>query len=278
MDEEKDNINPIMQQKFNFESNSFDEEDTRTYKIKKRQNAIRSEREKELIILKNKYKKKSSILSFTCFVFLFSCIMVILMFVFIKPKEVIKEVNVMDENIVFLGDSITERYDLDEYYSKYHVVNSGMSGDATEDILNNLETRVYIYNPTKVFLLIGTNDIEREKSVEYIYNNITKIITKIKKNRPKAKIYLESIYPINNGDDEKINMETVDIRENDKINKINNKLKNYCKEHNITFININKVLLDEDNMLNLEYTLDGLHISDKGYSEITKKILPYLDK
>ena len=38
------------------------------------------------------------------------------------------------------------------------VVNSGVSGDKTNDILDNMEERIYRYNPSKVVILVGTND------------------------------------------------------------------------------------------------------------------------
>lgn len=40
------------------------------------------------------------------------------------------------------------------------------------DIYDELYDRLYIYNPTKVFLLIGTNDFFDDRSNEYIVGNI----------------------------------------------------------------------------------------------------------
>ena len=54
-------------------------------------------------------------------------------------------------NYLFLGDSITDFYDLDEYYKDLPVVNSGVSGNTTADILNDMKNRVYNYNPSKYF-------------------------------------------------------------------------------------------------------------------------------
>ena len=88
-------------------------------------------------------------------------------------------------NYLFLGDSITDFYDLDKYYEGLPVVNSGISGNTTEDILSNMDSRVYNYNPSKVFLLIGTNDLLRDKSVEEITENIEIIVNNIRKNEPQ---------------------------------------------------------------------------------------------
>ena len=82
----------------------------------------------------------------------------------ITKKEDIVE-KVVDNNYLFLGDSITEQYDLKEYYEGYPVVNSGVSGDFTSSIVENMKKRVYDYNPSKVFLLIGINDLRNGKDV-----------------------------------------------------------------------------------------------------------------
>lgn len=176
-------------------------------------------------------------------------------------------------NYLFLGDSITDFYDLDKYYDGLPVVNSGISGNTTEDILNDMKNRVYDYNPSKVFLLIGTNDLIHDIGVDDIIFNIEKIISEIKGNKPQVEIYVESIYPVNDNLDE----EMVSNRNNDDIMKINEKIKKYCDENNYTYINMYDKLLDDDGNFSEEYTDDGLHPNENGYEIITKELKKYLD-
>ena len=176
-------------------------------------------------------------------------------------------------NYLFLGDSITEYYDLDKYFPNMPVVNSGVAGDTTEDILDDMKERVYDYNPSKVFILIGTNDLRDDKSVEEVVENIKKIIGGIKQNKKIAEIYLESIYPVN----EDIKKSVVGLRENDDINEINNQIEEYAKNENITFLNTHELLIDDDGLLNEDYTDDGLHLNDKGYEVVTEEIMEYLE-
>lgn len=196
------------------------------------------------------------------------------------PKIVTKTVTktVVDENILFLGDSITYMYNLNQYYPDINVVNSGMSANRTVDILSDMDKRVYQYNPSKVFILIGTNDIIANCTTDEIVNNIEKIIKEIKKNRPICKIYLESVYPINNTNNSKINHSVVNIRTNEKIQAINNKLNKYAKKHNVQYINMYNILADENGNLKLQYTKEGLHLVDKGYQVVTKEIKKYLNE
>ena len=187
-----------------------------------------------------------------------------------KELETIKEGYT---NYLFLGDSITEFYDLDKYFPNLPVVNSGIISNTTEDILNDMKNRVYNYNPSKVFILIGTNDLRDDRSVDEIVNNIKKIIEEIKENRKETEIYLESIYPVN----EKVNKKGVEGRKNEDIKEINNQLEKYAKKENITYINIYNKLVDDEGLLNEDYTTEGLHINEDGYKIITKELEKYLN-
>ena len=71
------------------------------------------------------------------------------------PKKDIIVKQTIDDNYLFIGDKITEDYDLLKYYEKKPVVNEGKAGNMTDDILNNMKNRIYQYNPSKIFLLIG---------------------------------------------------------------------------------------------------------------------------
>ncbi len=196
-------------------------------------------------------------------------------------KETVKFNNPYDiqisdtDNFVLLGDSITEGYPVDEFYDDLPVIKSGVSGYKTQDILNNLEKMVSVYNPTKVFILIGTNDIQEEDKSEEVLSNIEKIVEGIHTLRPKAKIYLESIYPVNDSDSESVDKDMVANRSNDVIRKINKSLKKYCQEHDLVYIDVYKELADKDGNLDLKYTNDGLHMSNLGYLRVTKTLLPY---
>lgn len=196
-----------------------------------------------------------------------------------KQEEKLKAIENKEKkkytDIVLLGDSLTDYYDLDKYYD-IDLINSGVAGWTTDDILNNLDEKVFKYYPKKLILLIGTNDLVYEKDVEYITKNIKKIVEQIKKKRPYTKIYIESLYPVNNTDDEKVDKDKVKDRKNEDIKKINNNLKEYCKKNNYTYINMYDELTDKDGNLKLDYTKEGLHMSDEGYKVVTKKLKKYI--
>lgn len=188
-----------------------------------------------------------------------------------RIKTVTKYKDKIAENVVFLGDSITKLYDLDKYYLDTKKVNSGISGNVSKDILDNMYERVYRYNPSKIFLLIGTNQLENDDE-DKIFNEIINIVDDIHKNNPITLIYVESIYPVNNNIE---NSPSIG-RDNKKIKNINKKLKDNCKNHNYIYIDIFKKLEDPNGNLTSEYTEDGLHLNDDGYKIVTDIIKRYL--
>ncbi len=178
------------------------------------------------------------------------------------------------ENIVFVGDSIFDWYPTDKIFSDLPIVNSGLCGNKTTDILNDMENRIYKYNPTKVFIQIGTNDIEFEDSDELneeVAQNIIKIAEGVKKNRKKSKIYIISIYPVNN------NLPGANDRHIDEIKTINQKVKEYCaKTDGVEYIDAFSQLTNDEEMLDEEYTDDGLHPNGLGYAKLTEILMKYI--
>lgn len=219
----------------------------------------------------NKINKLNIIIS----VIIFVCISLNLFMIYmynVHPKIKIKKEYKVPENIVFLGDSITNYYDLDKFFPNYNVVNSGISGNKTSDILDNMKERVYRYNPSKVILLIGTNDTARGVDNDTIIKNIKSIVKGIKEVRPQTKIYIESIYPRNDY------RPPEEVQPNENIKAINVEIKNICKEMNLKYINMYDILSDDEGNLISEYTKDGVHITDEGYEVITRELEKYINE
>ena len=230
----------------------------------------------------NTIKEKIKLHKYYLTVIVIMFIIIIIMLILLLSKDNTNFTNQYEvkfdanDNFLFLGDSITELYPLEEYYDNLPVVNSGISGNKTTDILNNMKTRVYQYNPTKVFLLIGTNDLNStdEDIVDVTFDNIKEIISEIKENRSDATIYVESVYPVNSV----IENNVVTNRTNKKVKELNKKLSNYCDEESCEYINLYDDLIDEEGNLKTEYTEDGLHLNSLGYVVITRELLPYLNE
>lgn len=168
------------------------------------------------------------------------------------------------KDIVFLGNSITDYFEWNEYFGKQHIRNRGISGDITFGVLERLET-IIEGKPQKIFILIGTNDVARDIPANIIIGNIEKMIDRITAGSPKTKIYLHTILPVNNSFPNKIhwNKETI-------YNEVNNGIRALKNKKNITIIDFHDQFLDKEGRLDASLTYDGLHLNVKGYERWAK--------
>lgn len=222
-------------------------------------------------------KKKKIVISSKTVIIILSILLLISLVINIYFSGVKKTSIVLDENIVFFGDSITNGYKIEEFYPKNNVINSGTSGDTTENLLERMED-VYKYNPSKVFILIGINDLNRGKSIDEILDNIQRIVNNIKTNRKYTNIYIESVYPINRNVFEDKDYSFNNDISNDTIKELNDRLSNLCKENSIQYVDVYNNLIDSEGNLKKDYTKEGLHLTDLGYFKVTSSLSKYIDE
>lgn len=207
---------------------------------------------------------------------IFAITTIIFAWLFNNEKSSKNKLKLHDENIVFFGDSITYGYNIKEFFDDHYVVNSGINGDQTTDLLDNIDKRLYEYNPSKVFLLIGINDIYKNRDEKEIVDNIRKIVKQIKLKRKNTEIFVESVYPINRNAEEPTSMFKNENLTNEAVISLNKRIQKLCKEENITYINVFASLADDDGSLKKVYTKDGVHLTDLGYHKVTNILKKYL--
>src|SRR5262245_52274822 len=101
---------------------------------------------------------------------------------------------VVPDDVVFLGDSITEGGPWEEIFPGVRVRNRGVGGDTSAGVLARLD-QVTRGQPEKVFLLIGTNDLFLGASEDEIVANIEEILERLKQESPDTEVYLQSVLP-----------------------------------------------------------------------------------
>lgn len=178
--------------------------------------------------------------------------------------------NFNNKKILFIGDSLTECYDFKKHFPSLNIINEGVSAYTTLTILTKLNEYLIKHNPDVIFLLIGANDLELTNlTANEIIVNIKLIIKRIKAKNKDIKIYLQSVYPV----DCNIKPFSVGKRKNEDIVFINNHIKTI---KDVTYIDMHKILKNDEGKLNSNYTYDGIHINDLGYEVITQELNKYL--
>jgi lysophospholipase L1-like esterase len=181
----------------------------------------------------------------------------------IVRREYFKIYSTKKANIVMLGDSITHQIDWNELLGRSDIVNRGIGGDTSEDIVNRLSD-IYTLNPKICFVMCGLNDFFKSKTVENVFSNYTKIIEGIRNN--KIIPVIQSTLYITNKHDKKSNV-------NSKIYKLNKLLKKYAQTNNVLFIDLNKSL-SRNRALCSKYSFDGKHLLGKGYAQWKEVLVP----
>ena len=162
--------------------------------------------------------------------------------------------------VLFWGDSITEWADWNELTGLGNVLNRGIAGDITYGLQHRVD-EVVRHKPRKVFILIGTNDINKGIAVPAIVRTYTALLEQLKIDLPKTKLYVQSVFPIN---DSLINRQYYKGT-NAQIFQLNAALKAMSNEVGATYVDVYPAMLDTKEQMNQEYTYDGLHLSGKGY-------------
>lgn len=173
-------------------------------------------------------------------------------------------------DIVFLGDSLTDSCEWQEFFRNAAIKNRGISGDTTKGILNRIDEVVEV-QPKKLFIMIGINDINQGREVDDILSDYEVILKTFKERIPQSQIFIQSILPVNN-------QKFVNNGVNKKVIAINLKLKEFSQKLSFQYIDLFSGFLDSDNQLDAQYTIDGVHLNGQGYLAWKKMIEQEVEK
>jgi len=162
--------------------------------------------------------------------------------------------------VIFWGDSITEWADWNELTQLGNVLNRGIAGDISYGLLNRVG-EIIRHEPKKIFILIGTNDINKGIPSTSTLATYKKAIVMLKNSLPATRIYLQSVLPIN---DSLINRQYYKGTNQEIVN-LNAALNEMATQLKVNYVNVYEAMVDDKQQLAKEFTYDGLHLSGKGY-------------
>lgn len=166
--------------------------------------------------------------------------------------------------VVFLGDSITDIWKLDQYFPNKPYINRGIGGQTTPQMLVRFRQDVIALHPKVVIMLAGTNDIAgntgpmRNEDIEANYTTMAEL----------AEVHgihmvFASVLPVHNYTERA--KDFFAQRPPARILELNAWLKDYCARNDLVYLDYFSALVDDKGLLKKDLADDGLHPNAAGY-------------
>lgn len=179
--------------------------------------------------------------------------------------------------VVFLGDSITDFWRLNEYFVDRDFINRGISGQITGEMLGRMIADVVALRPQAVLILGGTNDLARGVPLLAIENNLTMIADIA--DYYKIKVILASLLPVSDyHKDANPSYERSKDRSPSMIRSLNGWMESFCKDRGFTYLDYFSATVDGSGFLKTDLSDDGLHPNSAGYRVMAPLALAAIDK
>jgi lysophospholipase L1-like esterase len=166
-----------------------------------------------------------------------------------------------ENRVVFMGDSITEGWHLDQSFPAKPYINRGISGQTTPQMVLRFRQDVIALKPKVVVILAGTNDIAGNTGVEtpeQIEDNLASMADLASANH--IRVVLCSILPAYDYP------WTPGMAPAPKIVAINAWLKAYAAERGYFYVDYHTAMKDARDGLPPELSHDGVHPNPAGFA------------
>ncbi|GGC10288.1 hypothetical protein GCM10011494_31180 [Novosphingobium endophyticum] len=171
-----------------------------------------------------------------------------------------------EDRVVFIGDSITDLWDLAKYFPGKPYVNRGIGSQVTAQMLVRFEQDVVALKPSAVVILGGVNDITgflQVESEDGIVSNIEAMADIA--DRHGIHVVLCSILPVTNT---RAAGHVVEERKPTALRRINAQLRTLADTRGYGFADYAPALADSNGLMQADLTRDGLHPLPAGYARM----------
>lgn len=180
--------------------------------------------------------------------------------------------NAKSPRVVFLGDSITDSWRLEEYFPGYDFVNRGISGQMTGQMLGRFQRDVIDLRPAAMVILAGTNDIGNGVPSEVIESNYESMFDLADKHR--IKVIVATVMPVSDyAKDRGMRYIQTQRRSPSRIAALNVWLKQEAARRHYKIVDYHAALADNTGALRKELSDDGLHPNAAGYRAIAPLVM-----
>lgn len=163
------------------------------------------------------------------------------------------------DDAVFFGDMIVSGIGEYGYLDTSRIFSDN---NLTTDKALNSVSSVAAANPSKVYVLVGLNDLNYgTRSGENVAERIGSIVESLKEAIPSVKVYVVSLLPITQSFEAKSNVKITQAA----IDEANSTLAARATEYGMTFIDIADAFKDESGYLNTDVSTGGYNLNHNYY-------------
>lgn len=172
-----------------------------------------------------------------------------------------------ERRVVFLGDSITDRWDLARSFPGRPYVNRGIGSQVTAQMLLRFHQDVIALRPAAVVILAGINDVqgflqqETPAQIEANWEAMADLA-----DRHGIAVVFGSILPVNDYTDAA--RDVVKERKPAELRALNAWLREFCRIRGYAYADYHAVLVDARGLMARAWTRDGIHPLDDGYARM----------
>lgn len=172
-----------------------------------------------------------------------------------------------ERRVVFLGDSITDRWDLARAFPGRPYVNRGIGGQVTAQMVLRFHADVVALRPAAVVILAGINDLtdvlqeETDNGIEANWQAMAEMAR-----AHGIAVVFASVMPVNNYTANARDM--LKDRDPARIAALNRWLRGWCAEQGYGFADYAAAVTDARGLLRADLTQDGLHPDAAGYARM----------
>ena len=188
---------------------------------------------------------------------------------------------VLPGQTVLAGSSLMEQFPIYEFAQTdalpCRVYNRGVGGFTTAELIENLGPCILDLKPGRLFLNIGTNDLNGpDADLDTLVENIRTIVRRVREALPAVKVTLLAFYPVNHDAAAPGAREVFRWRTNELICLANARIEALAAEEDVRFASLNDGLADDEGKQRAEFAIDGIHMYADGYRVVLENLLPLL--
>lgn len=194
-------------------------------------------------------------------------------------EQINAAVKTQPHRVLFLGDSITERFPTDapevwrQHMMPRGVLDAGVSGDRTEHLMWRMQHgNLAGPKPKAAVLLIGTNDLTnggQPRPAAVVAQGIRADLLYLRQHLPQTRVLLLGLWPRSASPEAPLRRGTVAV----------NQLIRSCGDGQaVVYADIGGVLLDPEGRLTRAISPDLLHFSQRGYARLAPRLDALIDR